>query len=243
MRKFSGLFACIALVAIVTACAGRLGGSKSPVFNALILKGTSATTAAEVASQVRGTTSNLVMIFAPHDSAWYADVAKQTGLVLSRSRKEPQGTIGFLAVKPEGDSTLTLNVGTGRTVLVHDALYKVDKTRYIDLLGVAVDGGVSASETVHALLKYMATDVMGEAAIVLAIDAPTPVQSDSIATLMRAVLLDMRECARATRAQSAPLTRTDLLVFYGPEARLNCTDARAISGGPGMPLFARVTLP
>src|SRR5439155_7479546 len=117
----------------------------------------------------------MAIIFATADSAWYADLAKQTGSVLSRSKKPSQGTVAFLAMKPEGDTTVNLGVAGSKPMLVHDALYKPDKVHFVDMLGVQVQPGTSAREGVHSMLSYIANDVMGDAAIVLAIDAPQPI--------------------------------------------------------------------
>ena len=224
MRIVTKLFVGAVVLLASAGCGGGMHRSGPPTFNTLVIRGTENTTVAEVVSQIRATTATMALLFVPRDSAWYADLAKQAGLVLSRSHKPALGSIAFLAVKPEGDTTVMLGVAGGKPMLLHDALYKADKERLIDLLGVRVEAGTSARETVHSLLTYMASDVQGDAAIVLAIEAPTPALSDSLSTLLRPVLLDAHDCMRDARGKPARAA-TDLLVFLrarGAHALLRC---------------------
>jgi hypothetical protein len=242
MRTFVRVGFGAVLLVFAAACARRLNGPPSggPSWNMLALR-TAGVPAADIAKEVRAAQSTLVIVFAPADSAWFADLAKQTSLVLSRSKKPNQGSIAFLATKPEGDTTISLGVTGSKPLLVHDALYKFDKTHLVDLLGVRVESATSARGTVHSLLGYIASDVQGDAAIILAIDAASPALTDSLGVLLRPALLDVRDCF-VTRRGSPPPGKPDILVFYGPEARMGCSNGHTLPL-PGAPIVARMTLP
>jgi hypothetical protein len=230
-----------ALAAVIAGCAGiPLGGGGLAPFDTVALTVPAGTPAAQVAQQVKDAGGDLVLVFANADSAWYSELAKTTGLQLSRSRKVDQGTIAFLAGKPVGDTTLTVAVQGGSPLLIHDALYEVEKDRFVDLMAVRAEAGTPAREAVRALLGYLGSDVMGTASLVLTVKAGSQPLSDSIATLLRPVLMDVRDCDKEGGSTAPP--RSDLLLFYGPEARMECREVRALTG-PGSPIFARLAIP
>lgn len=243
MRTFTRTAVAAALLVFTGGCARRMNRPPSggPTWNTLAVRTAPGATAADVANQVRAAQATLVVLFSPADSAWYAEVAKQTRLVLSRSKKPNQGSIGFLATKPEGDTTIALGVTGNKPLIVHDALYKFDKTHFVDVMGVHVEPGTSARGIVHALLGYIASDVQGDAAIILAVDAPSPALSDSIGLLLRPALLDVRDCFVRRKGDPAP-QNPDLILFYGPEARMGCSNGRTLPA-PGGPIVARMALP
>ena len=72
-----------------------------------------------------------------------------------------QGTIAFLAGKPVGDTTLTVAVQGGSPLLIHDALYEVEKDRFVDLMAVRAEAGTPTREAVRALLGYLGSERHG----------------------------------------------------------------------------------
>ncbi|MEX0907948.1 MAG: hypothetical protein WD054_06420, partial [Gemmatimonadota bacterium] len=119
----------------------------------------------------------------------------------------------------------------GGSVHMHDALYKIDDDRNIDLMMVRFDAP-DLRAAVRTLFGYIATDVAASAAVLLAIDAVSPQAADSAAVLMRATLGSGLECAGVDAADAGASVR----LLYGPSARLACLNARALAPG----IFARV---
>jgi hypothetical protein len=134
-----------------------------------------------------------------------------------------------------GDTSLVLTVPGGGKVHMHDALLKVDKTRNLDMMMVRFDAADVRAAT-NTLLGYIATDVGGDASLLIAVDGPTTQVADSVATLMRATLTTSLECEGSKPADGAGIP---LRLLYGPSARLTCLSARVLSGTPAA-LAARV---
>src|SRR5690606_11296435 len=101
-----------------------------------------------------------------------------------------------------GDTTLVLPVQGGGSVHMHDALYRIDEYRNIDLMIVRLEGP-DLRTTVRTLLNYIATDVPADAPLLLALDGPTAAIADSAATMIRATIGDASECREDEQA-SAP---------------------------------------
>jgi hypothetical protein len=224
---------------LLAGCAATYGQPKPIPYSALALAVPAGARADSVAGLVRGTSAGLVLLAAHADSAWFSNVARASGLRLSGPTRTPPGLrMAFLAGKPVGDTTLTLPVSGGRPVLLHDALYGPRKNRHLDLMMMQVDSGTSASGAAGALLKYVATDVMQNAPMVLGLLAPNTAVADSVARLIRAVYADVRDCdgSTAEAAAAAPVR-----VLYGPSTQIYCDTARLVSG-VGTPVLARITL-
>ena len=217
-----------ALVLVVGGCAVRLGGPGPVEYRTVALSAAGGATPAQIAAYLKETGANVVLLAAPADSAWFAEVARRVELKLSGPGSAGQTAFAFLATEPVGDTTVVLGLPDGGELVVHDALYRVDKNRYLDLLATHIGSADSSLESIRALLRYVATDVMTRAAVVLAIEVPDAETGDRVAQLLEPAFLDARECLpeSARAAASGPGMR----LFYGPEARLRCESARVLEG-------------
>jgi hypothetical protein len=146
-------------------------------------------------------------------------------------------SLAFLAGKPVGDTTLALPLEGGGSVVVHDALYRVDKRRHLDLLALRIQSNAEVRPAVQALLRYVATDVMSDAAVVLAIDVPDAATGESVAALLDPAFLDARTCLPEELRGGAQVS--GMRLFYGPEARLRCESARLL-GDKSAPVVANL---
>jgi len=236
MKRMVGVGVSLVLLA---GCAATYGQPKPIPYSALALSAPAGARADSVAGVVRGASAGLVLLAAPADSAWFSSVARAANLRLSGpTRTPPPLRMAFLAGKPVGDTTLALAVPGGRPVLLHDALYAPRKNRHLDLMMMQVDTGTSANGAAGALLKYVATDVMQNAPMVLGLVTPSKAVADSVARLVRAVYADVRDCDGSTAAAAAA---APVRVLYGPSTQIYCDTARLVSG-VGTPVLARITL-
>lgn len=218
-----------------TACALRLGGSGPETYSAVAIRAEAGTDAAAFATQLRDAGADLVLLSATQDSAWFASVADAAGLDLSGPGETSGRGLAFMtSLELLGDTSLVLDVAGGGEVHMHDALYKVDDDRNIDLMFVRFDGP-DLRAAVRTLLGYIATDVGASAALLLAIDAQTPQVADSATVLVRATLGNAAECGDIPAAATTARVR----LLYGPSARLTCLSAQALPNG----VFARVQVP
>jgi hypothetical protein len=227
------------LVAIlVSACAVRLGGGSPQNYTAAVLQVNTGAAAAETGQRLRAAGTDVALISADRDSAWFASVAEGAGLQLSGPGRIDGRAFGFLSrLELVGDTTLSLEVPGGGSVHMHDALYRVDRDRYLDLMLVRFDAP-DLRAAVRALLLYAATDVMPNAAVLLAIDAPTPALADSATVLLRPYYPPTTECRNAP----ADLGQTgSIRLLYGPIARITCRTARRLPDTPAG-LVAEVTV-
>ncbi len=224
---------------LLAGCSATYGQPKPIPYKALAMNVPAGARADSVASVVRGSAAGLVLLASPADSAWFVTVARATNLRLSGPTKTPPALrMAFLAGKPVGDTTLILAVAGGRPAVLHDALYQPRKNRNLDLMMVQIDTGSAASQVAGALLKYVATDVMQNAPVVLGLIAPSAAVADSVAQLIRPIFVDVRECGggKGTEAAAAPVR-----LLYGPETQIYCDEARALTA-IGTPVLASVTL-
>lgn len=222
-----------ALLVTLTAC-GMYVSDPDPVeYQAIAIEAGPAATAEATAAQIRETGANVALLVAAHDSSWISDVARRADLVSTRPGRLGEHTFAFLGAKPVGDTTLTLKVASGGELKVHDALYTIDKSRYLDLLTVSLDRGTNVRDAVTRLLGYVATDVFPNAAIILAVRTATPAQADTMAVATRAAMGDAWECTQASRQGGSPSPAT-LRLFYFPAARIQCESARVLNSPPGI---------
>jgi hypothetical protein len=217
------------LSALLTACAVRLGGGGPQAYTAIALKATGDTGAADVGQRLRAAGADVVLLSSERDSAWFAEVATSAGLELSGPGETSGRGFAFLSrLEVLGDTSLVLNVDGGGSVHMHDALYRVTGGRYLNLMMVRLDAP-DLRAAVRALLLYVASDVMANAAVLLAVDAATPALADSAAILMRAHYTPAVECADDGGELAAA---GSIRLLYGPVARLTCRSARLLPGAP-----------
>lgn len=222
-----------AAVAVVSACAMRMGNPDPVEYQAVAIAAGPAASAEQTAAQIRAANADVALLVAAHDSAWISDVARRAELVSTRPGRLGEQTFAFLGAKPVGDTTLAIKVQSGGELKVHDALYNIDKNRHLDLLTVSIDRGTSVRDAVARLLGYVATDVFPNAAIILAVHTATPEQADTMAVATRAAMGDAWECTQASRQGGAP-SPANLRLFYFPAARISCESARVLDSPPGI---------
>lgn len=231
--KLTTMAAVLALAG-TTACAGVIGGGKPLSYRALALDVPAGVSGDSVAHLVRAAAGDLVLLASPADSAWFTAAARGAKLQLSGPTELPGLRLGFLAMKPVGDTTLTLPVENGPALLMHDALYQPRKKQSVDLMMVRMDTNTPARFAAHALLTYVAANVSQGAAVVMGLVAPTPAAADSVAQLIRPIFMDVRDCAGET---AAAVAAAPVRVLYGPDTIIRCDQARALAGA-GRPVFA-----
>lgn len=241
MRQL-GMLSVVAV--LVAGCAVRLGGPKPIEYRAIALQTGPESSPAEVARWIRQADANLVLLEAPGDSAWFDEVARQVKLTLSGPGVAGSVAFGFLAGEAVGDTTIVLPLEGGGEVALHDALYIVGAGRYLDLLAARFSPDADVREAVRALLNYIATDVMPQAAVVLAVNAPDPAAAEQVSMLLRPVFSDASNCRSRGRgsanASGNGLEQSRMRLYYGPDTLLRCSSARPL--GAGGPLVARLVL-
>lgn len=234
-------FAIVLGILFVAGCAVRLGGSKPMEYDTVAIQFDAGTSVNDAAARLRELGADLALIATREDTAWVRQLAQQMKLVSTRPGRAGDYTLAFLAFKPVGDTTLTLNVDGGGSIRMHDALYNIDKVRKLDLMTVIFQPGTSTRNGVRTLLNYIATDVAGDAAVALAIQAPTQAVGDSVAELTRAAIADAWECTPGARSNgNAPAMAMRL--FYFPAARMRCQTARVLDAA-NRPMVARLIVP
>lgn len=237
MRKW---MAALALTVLLPGCAIRLGGPKPETYQVLALPVQSGETAAAATDLLRQSNVNIALLAGTVDSTWFHEVATAAGMELSGPGQTGSSSLAFLTrgLKLLGDTSLVLGVTGGGRIHLHDALYQIDKNRTLDLMLMRVDPHSTLRETVRSLLGYIATDVGGDAAIILGLEAPDPARADSVAVLMRAAFSNAWECTPEGKQGSTPPS-LDLRLFYGPAVRMDCQHARLLSA-PGNPINAEL---
>lgn len=214
----------VALLAC-TACAVRLGGSKPEEFRTLAMAAPPSASAAAVSDVIRQAEARIVLLTAERDSAWFAEIAAATGLTLSGpGTTEPAAKAFFTNLEILGDTSIVLGVADGTRMHVHDALYQIEEGRHVDLMFVRIAPESNLRDAVRSLLSYVATDVGPNAALAIAVDAPSPEAGDSVAVLLRAIYTGARECAGPAAGSGSGRIQ----LFYGPSARVRCLRGRSI---------------
>jgi hypothetical protein len=237
MRNRGGLAAAVLGALLVGGCAVRVGAGAGE-YVTMALQAEQATPA-EAAAQIQASTAQIVLLSAAADSAWFRTVAEQTGYVLSGPGRADERGFGFLTpptLEILGDTSLALPVATGGAVHMHDALYRLDRQRMLDLMYIWLEDGIDIREATRTVLEYIATDVGADVSLLLAVEAPTPAVSDSVALLLRALYPTAWDCTDAGRA-GQPAAQLGVRLFYGPTARVRCRQATRIAG-LGSPVVA-----
>ncbi len=258
MKKWTSA-AVLSLLAATAGCAGGMGGGSPLVYRAIALDLSSPEPADSVGALVRQNAADLALVAAPADSAWFVAAARAAGLHLSGPIAAANTRLAFLAMKPTGDTTVTVKLAGGHNLVLHDALYQPRKQRYVDLMLARADSGAAASEIARSLLTYAASDVMQNAAVIMGLITRPATVADSVAALIPAVYVDLRRCTgtparaatggvtaanNATAAANASVAAAAsgaIRVFYGPETNVRCDDARLLPNA-GSPIYAHFTI-
>lgn len=233
--------AAAALALILTAaCAVRLGGPEPVEMMVSAGVAEEGADAGALATQLAAADTRVALLSAPMDSAWFGAVAAGAGMELSGPGPAGTTRLAFLTRGLEllGDTTIALEVASGGQVFLHDAIYRLDERRLVDLIYARVLPGVGVREAVRAMLNYIATDVGDDAGLVVALAAPSEAAADSAATLMLAYLENARECDGD--GMEGPPAIGGLRLFYGPGARIRCVGASEEAGPPASLVNARV---
>lgn len=211
------------------ACAGRLGGAGQPEYQVAAFAAEAGAAPSEIAGLIAGANAGIVLLSADRDSTWFADVATATGLALSGPGRTGERGKAFLTnLELLGDTSLALAVPGGGSVHMHDALYRLNNTRYLDLMMVRFDAP-DLRAAVRALFSYIATDVGANVPVLLAIEGTTSQVADSAAVLMRAHYGNELECRASGIAAGTALS---VRLLYGPSARLTCVSSGLLPGQP-----------
>jgi hypothetical protein len=223
--------AVVSVVAVIMAgCAVRLGGPAPLQRDAIAWRVPANTTAEELGRRLQQGGYEFAMLATSRDSAFLASAATRAGLQMTRPGRIGESNYVFFGPKAVGDTTHTVPVRTGGQVRLHDALFRIDKNRAVDLIIARFDSVVNIREGVRALIEYVAKDVSGNAALLLGFEPSSPQVGDSVAVLLRALLTDTRECNGSAGPPAYPTIR----LFYGPEVRVRCERAQVLNetGGP-----------
>jgi hypothetical protein len=240
MRRTS-VMAAVTAALWTAACAVRLGGPTPVNQDAIALRVPADATADQIAQLLKQRGVEYAILSGQRDSAWYADVATRAALKSTRPGRAGGTTFAFLGAQAVGDTTLALKVAGGGELLVHDALYNIDKNRRLDLMAVRIEQSANLRESIRTLLAYIASDVLPNAAVLLAIEPPTPALGDSVSILTRAAFADAWECTRDGRTNPI-VTDLPIRLFYGPAVRMTCESAERIDMGGGA-IFGHFVLP
>lgn len=224
------------------ACTIRLGGPAPVEYRALGWEVPAGVPSADAAAFLLSQRAGITLLAAPADSAWFSELASAAGQALSGPAPAGPVRLAFLGAEPLGDTTIALPVEGGGELIVHDALYEVDEYRFLDLMAVRLEPDANVRESVRSLLRYIATDVMADAAVVLAVNVPNAAMGDSVATLLRPVLTDALRCGRDAGSSDAADDGPKVRLFVGPEARALCEGAERLEQ-PNSPVLVRMVVP
>lgn len=233
MNRYKRSAAVLLLLTLtVSACAVRLGGPSPEEYDVATLFEARDADADAVVQRIRESGAEIVLLTGERqDSAWFTYIAANARLQLSGPGATTGRGYAFMtspALELLGDTSLVLPVAGGGGVHMHDALYRIDDTRVFDLMLVRLEGPdlIAALDT---LLLYFASDVPADAAVILALDGPTPAAADSVAREIRATISDASECGVRDR-DGDTATPPAVRLLYGPSARIRCLSARPLTG-------------
>lgn len=175
-----------------------------------------------VAREVTEAGSDFVLLAAPSDSAWFADVAAGSGLVMSGPSIEAGLGFAYLAAtEPLGDTTIAIPVGSDGAVVLHDALYELGDGVFLDFIAFRADDAPDPHALIQSFLAYMATDVMTNAPLVLGIHARDDRLADSLAVLLRPSFQPPAACESGGDAASGV---GGLRLFIGTPVQIRCEE-------------------
>jgi hypothetical protein len=220
------------------ACAVRLGGGGPQEYEVLAFRAAANASPAEIAGTIRTANGDIVLLSADRDSAWFAAVAAETGMALSGPGTTGAIGMAFLArLEILGDTSLVLDVPGGGSVHMHDALYRINGNRFVDLMSVRFDAP-DLRAAVRRLFDYIAEDVGATVPVLLTVDGATPQVADSAAILMRAYYNNDMGCRDSTIPAGTVLP---VRLLYGPSALATCRSSRLLPG-EASGVAARVTV-
>jgi hypothetical protein len=228
----------VVMVSVIAAACATLGVSDPVQRDAIALKVGGNTSPEQFGTRLKQGGYEFALVSSDRDSAWLAAAATSAGLQITRPGRAGSATYVFFGPKPVGDTTHTIAVQGGGQVRLHDALYRVDKERTIDLILARFDSITNLSNAARALMTYVGNDVSNAAALLLAIEAPSPAAGDSIARSLRAYLSETRECSGGDASASTSSIR----LFFGPTTRVRCERAQVLNEAGG-PVSAQFLLP
>ncbi len=205
------------------ACASSMGAPREISTPTVALRVDPAATAAGIAAALQDARARAVFLTADRDDAWFAEVAAATGLHVTGPATAGPMRTAFLAPEALGDTIYRLPYEGGAITLL-DALFEVDEERFLDLIAFRIQKDDPVRPIMTALLEYVATDVNNAAALVMAVTVPDEAVGDSVARMLSPAYSDVRRCgAEAIVTPAGERTR----LFYGPSARMFCTEALA----------------
>lgn len=218
----------------VAACAAGMGGPRDVSLSTVALRVDTGATPAAAAAALDDVDARIALVAAEADSAWFASVASAADLHLSGPTAGGL-SLALMAMEPVGDTVIELTY-EGGTITMVDALYELDKNHLLDLMAFEVGAEDAVQPLVTRLLRYIATDVPPSAGVVLAIAVPDAATGDQIARLLSPGLFDALRCG----GEGAAAGGESIRLFYGPEARVRCGDASAVTVGAGARVHAQL---
>lgn len=214
----------LVLLAGAAACASTGEWSDDGVLVFVESAGSESSSSA-IVEDVTAAGADFVILSAPRDSVWFAEVAAGTGLAMSGPAIEGGVAFAFLTRREAlGDTTLAIPVDPDGAVVLHDALYELNGEVFLDLIALRADSIHDLRALVQSFLEYVATDVMTNAPLVLGIHAPDQAVADSIEVLLRPSFRPPTSC-QAGGGEVAPGLR-GLRLFFGTPAQIRCEHVR-----------------
>ncbi len=228
------------LAGLVAGCAVRLGGGGPVTVRTVGLYVDVGMTGQGLGGWLLDAGADVALVAAPTDTAWFRTAGDSAALDVSGPGRVGDLYLGFLAMEPLGDTTISLDY-EGGTLRLHDALYQVGDERLLDLLAFPITDGARARPMVRSLLRYVATDVGPTAAVVIGVAAENEAAADSVGSMLSPAFTDVRRCMEPDARAAARTDGRHLRLFYGPEARVACSIARLLDG-PRKPALAELVL-
>lgn len=217
------------LLALFTACAVRMGGHKPEPYSVVAVHARDGEAAQDVAAQITAQGGQIAFVTADRDTAWFGEIATQTGLELSGPGRTGRNGLAFYTnLKILGDTSIVLLIPSGGRVHMHDALFEISEDRNIDLMFIDVDGVEDLRDATRTLLSYIATDVGNNIPLIIGVAAPSTQVDDSVALLIRAAFSNARDCAADAGGEAWAGDVAGLHLLFGPPARMQCENARAV---------------
>lgn len=219
------------LAAGLGGCATGLGGGPDVPLSTVALRVDPGTSAAQAAGAINGADADIALVAAPADAGWFASVAQSSRLQLSGPAYEGDLGLAFYGPEALGDTAIELRY-EGGTFMLQDALYELDGDQYLDLMAFSVEEDDEVEPLIRSLLSYTATDVMPGASVVIAVAVPNAAVGENVARMLRPGYFNSSRCGDTATSAG------DILLFYGPEARARCRDARAERTAAGVRIHA-----